>query len=70
MNAKDTLTAPEQRIEEIREIRRRLFGGDAVTAERLRELGNQVPAGFRVLRSVRPIEPLSRQLEKTGSTAT
>lgn len=61
------LTPPEQRVEEIRAIRRRLFGR-RVSAKRLRELGSSVPAGFRVLDGIRPIQPLSAQLSR-GRTA-
>lgn len=58
-----SLTPPEERVEEIRAIRRRLFGGLGSDYAKLRELGNRFPEGFRVLRHVRPITPLALQLE-------
>ena len=62
MPSPEALTAAEQRIEEIREIRRRLFGGSDVDLAKLRELGSHLPPGFRFAENVRPLMPLSEQL--------
>jgi len=57
------LTPAEERIEEIRAIRRQLYGPTGTDYAKLRALGNRCPPGFRILEGVRPITPLSVQLE-------
>jgi hypothetical protein len=64
MIKKSPLTAPERRIEEIRAIRHRLFGGAGMDLATLRAMGNRVPKGFQVLHGVRAIVPLAAQLSK------
>ena len=66
MPSLEALTAAEQRIEEIREIRRRLFGGSDVDLAKLRELGSHLPPGFRFAKNVRPLMPLSEQLAESA----
>jgi hypothetical protein len=63
MSDSKSLTPPEERVEEIRAIRRRLFSGVGTDYAKLREMGNRCPEGYRVLRGVRPITPLALQLE-------
>jgi len=68
MSDKSTLTPPEQRIEEIRAIRRRLFGVAGTDLTKLRDIGNRVPQGFRVLDNVRAVVPLSVQLAQNANS--
>ena len=56
------LTPTEERIEEIRAIRRRLYGPTGTDYAKLREMGNRLPPGHRFLEGVRPVTPLSVQL--------
>ncbi len=68
MSSPKALTAAEQRIEEVREIRRRLFGGSDIDLAKLRELGSHLPPGFRFAENVRPLMPLSEQLADSAET--
>ena len=64
MSGKSALTPPEQRIEEIRAVRRQLFGAAGTDLAKLRDLGNRVPEGFRLLDKVQAVVPLSVQLAR------
>jgi hypothetical protein len=63
----DALSPAEERIEEIRAVRRRLFGIVGDDYARLREIGNAIPPGFRRLTGVRPLVPLREQLADGGA---
>ncbi len=61
------LNPAEQRIEEIRVIRKRLFGTVGTDYTKLKELGSHCPEGFRLLRGVKPITPLSERIREAQS---
>jgi hypothetical protein len=60
------LNPAEERVEEIRAIRRRLFAAVGSDYAKLRAMGNECPPGFRFLEGVRPLVPLSAQLVEGG----
>ena len=62
MSDRTDLDPAEERVEELRAIRRRLFASLGRDYAKLRELGNQCPPGFHFLEGVRPLVPLSAQL--------
>ena len=62
MNDSGELTPTEERIEEIRTIRRRRYGPTGTDYAKLREMGNRLPPGRRCLEGVQPVTPLSVQL--------
>jgi hypothetical protein len=66
MSTNKDFNPAEQRIEEIRAIRHRLFGTTGADLANMRELASHVPAGFKVLDDVRAVVPLSVQLDRDG----
>lgn len=62
----DLLTPPEQRVEEIRAIRQRLFSGVGTDYAKLRALGSYCPEGYQRLRGVHPLTPLAIQIAEQG----
>ncbi len=60
----EALSQSEQLVEEIRQIRRRLFSAVGTDYRKLREMVSQCPEGYRYLQGVRPVMRLSQQLAK------
>jgi hypothetical protein len=67
MSNPDVLSPAEERIEELRAIRQRLFGNLADDLGRLRALGNEIPEDACVLSGVHPIVPLGIQLRAANT---
>ena len=63
----DVLSPAEEPVEEIRAVRRPLFGIVGDDYARLREIGNAIPPGFRRLTGVRPLTPLGEQIAGGGA---
>ena len=67
MSKPDELSPAEERIEELRAIRQRLFGNLADDLSRLRDLGNEIPEDACVLPEIRPFIPLGVQLRAAAA---